>query len=271
MNYRVRQLTVVFLICFASTGVNQAVLGADTNPSATCTNVPGKSGLAGAPRPQPEISRERPGVNCLIDAAALLPNGSKIVDIRGRAEYAKLHIPGSINQPLQSLRNPGSAPLVVYDDGRLRSDALQLCERLSRYGVQNFKVIDGGIAAWAQSTRSSSVLDVSRLSDMEASAALVAGGSTVIPLSSGFSEILRNGNLGASASGNNRSGRTIVLAEASSDRHLITEKLTRRAGQNTTLYWTGTPDRLASLIGTHLAQEQRRQQGPMVSSTCPGF
>lgn len=167
--------------------------------------------------------------------------------------------------------NAGAGPLIVYDNGRFRSDSLQLCERLSRYGVRDFKVIDGGIAAWAQSTRAPGAPDVSRLSDTEASAALVAGGSTIVPLAGSFSTILRDRGLGTSATGANPSGRTIVLAEPSADRNLIAAKLTRRAGQNTTLYWTGTPDRLASLIGTHLAQEQRRQQGPMVSSTCPGF
>jgi len=257
--------------CLTSILAPPVVLGSDTRQGAACTDQSLKSELPTGPRLQVPPPSGRLGVNCLIDAAARLPDGAKIVDIRSRAEYSQLHIPGSVNQPLQSLMNAGAGPLIIYDNGRFRSDSLQLCERLSRYGVRDFKVIDGGIAAWAQSTRAPGAPDVSRLSDTEASAALVAGGSTIVPLASSFSTILRDRGLGTSANGANPSGRTIILAEPGTDRHLVTAKLARRAGQNTTLYWTGTPDRLASLIGTHLVQEQRRQQGPMVSSTCPGF
>lgn len=245
--------------------------GAETRRETPCIASSAKPERPAAPRSQTALQNGHLGANCLIDAAARRPAGAKIVDIRSRAEYSPLHIPGAVNQPLQSLMNAGAGSLIVYDNGRFRSDALQLCNRLARYGVRDFKVIDGGIAAWAQSTRAPGAPDVSRLSDAEVSAALVAGGSKIVPLAGSFSTILRDRGLGTSATGAHPSGRTIVLAEPSADRNLIASKLTRRAGQNTTLYWTGTPDRLANLIGTHLAQEQRRQQGPMVSSTCPGF
>lgn len=272
MSCTARRRVLAITACTLSALVSSVCFGSDTRQQPPCTDPSAKAELPATSQPQAAPAQSsRQGASCLIDAAARFPVGAKIVDIRTRAEYSLLHIPGSVNQPLQSLMNAGAGPLIVYDNGRFRSDALQLCERLSRYGVPDFKVIDGGIAAWAQSTRASGAPDVSRLSDTEASAALVAGGSTIVPLAGSFSAILRDRGLGTSATGANPSGRTIVLAEPSADRNLIAAKLTRRAGQNTTLYWTGTPDRLASLIGTHLAQEQRRQQGPMVSSTCPGF
>lgn len=241
-----------------------AAFGAGTRQQSPCAQ-PEK------PRIQPLPPNDRHEASCLIDGAASFPNDVRIVDIRSRAEYSQLHVPNSINQPLHSLMNAGTGQLIVYGNGRFRSDALQLCERLSRYGVRDFKVVDGGIAAWAQSIRSPGVLDVSRLSDTEAAAALVAGNSAIVALSSSFSAILQNHGVRTSASSPQRSGRTIMLAEPSANRDRIATRLVRRAGQNTTFYWTGTPEQLSGLIGVHLAQEQRRRQGPMVNPTCPGL
>lgn len=271
MSCKARRRVLAVVAYTLSVLVGSISFGSETRHETPCTGSFAKPERHTTPRPQAALQNGHLGANCLIDATARLPLGAKIIDIRSRAEHSQLHIPGSLNQPLQSLMNAGAGPLIVYDNGRFRSDALQLCERLSRYGMRDFKVIDGGIAAWAQSTSAPGTLDVSRLSDTEVSAALVAGGSTIVPLASGFSIILRDRGLGMPAASANPSGRTIILAEPSTERNLITAKLARRAGQNTTLYWTGTPDRLANLIGAHLAQEQRRQQGPMVSSTCPGF
>ncbi|MCD9026852.1 rhodanese-like domain-containing protein [Luteimonas sp. BDR2-5] len=214
---------------------------------------------------------DRQGANCLIDAAAPFPSTARIIDIRGRAEYSQIHIPNAANQPLQSLLNAPAGQLIVYDNGRFRSDALQLCERLTRYGVRDFKVIDGGIAAWAQSSRAQGVLDVSRLSDTEASAALVAGNSAVVTLSGGFPSVLRGHGIGVSAANPSSSGRTIILAEPGTSHDQISARLARRNGQNTAFYWTGSPEQLANLISAHLAQDQRRRQGPMVNPNCPGL
>lgn len=245
--------------------VMESALGSDKHSETPCT----APVIEPQMRPQPLSGRQE--ANCLIDAAARLPATARVVDIRDRAEYSQLHIPGAVNQPLHSLRSANSGPLIVYDNGRFRSDALQLCERLSRYGVRDFKVIDGGIAAWAQSTRAQGVLDVSRLSDTEASAALVAGTSAVVTLSGSFPPVLRSHGIDVSAANPSSSGRTIVLAEPGTSHEQMAGRLVRRNGQNTTFYWTGSAGQLANLIGVHLAQDQRRRQGPMVNPNCPGL
>lgn len=205
---------------------------------------------------------------CLIDAASPLPRDARLLDLRSQQEHAQLHIPGAINQPLHSLLNAAPRPVVVYDGGRLRSDALLLCERLARYGIRDARVIQGGIAAWAQSRQPASALDASRLSDAEAAAAVVAGAS-VVALADDLAATLRA--LGI-ASGNGTRGRqTVLLADPNTARDRIASWLVRRPGQDPVLYWIGTPAQLSGIVGTHLAQEQRRLQGPMVDSRCPGL
>lgn len=221
------------------------------------------------PRQQMPPRNEFQATACLVDAASPLPSLARIIDVRSRVEYSQFHISNALNQPPHSLVNTRAGPLVVYDSGHFRSDALQLCERLERYGLQDFKVIDGGIAAWVQSRGEQGALAVSRLSDAEASAALAAGTSAVLTLSESFLPVLRSNGITVSAANPSPSGRTIILAvPGSHDR--IAGRLRRRAGQNTVFYWMGNADQLAGIIGAHLAQDRRRRQGPMVSPNCPG-
>ncbi|KAF1703327.1 hypothetical protein CSC68_04435 [Pseudoxanthomonas suwonensis] len=195
--------------------------------------------------------------------------GARLVDVRDRAEYSRLHIPGAENLPLQSLPNARGSSLVVYDGGRLRADALVLCERLHRYGLRDFKVIDGGIAAWAQSQRRTEALDASRLTDVEVAAALAAGQDRVVAHSDGLSAILKKHAI--AAGGTSKNGRTIVLGHGDLPRDRLLATLSRRSGGNIALYWTGAPEQLDAAIARHKAQESRRLDGPMVDYRCPGL
>lgn len=208
---------------------------------------------------------------CLIDAAAGFPSDARIVDVRSRPDYARLHIPGAINQPLHSLLNAGAGPVIVYDGSRFRPDALQLCERLKRYGVRDFRVVDGGIAAWAQSRSPGDALDVSRLSDGEVSAAIMAGTSTIVPLHDGFPSVLRTLGVELGAANAGTTGSTILLASPGTGHERIASRLRRRTGQSPVLHWTGTPDQLAGILEVRQAQNQRLRQGPMVDTRCPGL
>lgn len=210
----------------------------------------------------------RDDASCLIDAAAPLPHGARLLDLRSQHDYARLHIPGAINQPLHSLLNAPPGAMVVYDGGRLRGDALLLCERLARYGLRDARVIRGGIAAWAQSRRPASAFEASRLSDAEAAAALVAG-AAVVTLGDGFTAALRA--LGVDVTPGTHARQTILLAGPGTAPERITSRLVRRAGQDPVLYWMGTPAQLSGIVGSHLAREERRLQGPMVDSRCPGL
>ncbi|MEN5061042.1 rhodanese-like domain-containing protein, partial [Luteimonas sp. TWI1416] len=199
MSCKARRRVLAVVVFTLSILVGSVSFGAETRRETPCIASSAKPERPAAPRSQTALQNGHLGANCLIDAAARRPAGAKIVDIRSRAEYSPLHIPGAVNQPLQSLMNAGAGSLIVYDNGRFRSDSLQLCNRLARYGVRDFKVIDGGIAAWAQSARAPGAPDVSRLSDAEVSAALVAGGSKIVPLAGSFSTILRGRSQESSA------------------------------------------------------------------------
>lgn len=233
--------------------------------AATCQAADAPS-PATPPAPAPQVQQ---GAACLVDAAAPTPAGARLVDVRDRAEYSRLHIPGAENLPLQSLPNARGSSLVVYDGGRLRADALVLCERLHRYGLRDFKVIDGGIAAWAQSQRRTEALDASRLTDVEVAAALAAGQDRVVAHSDGLSAILKKHAI--AAGGTSKNGRTIVLGHGDLPRDRLLATLSRRSGGNIALYWTGAPEQLDAAIARHKAQESRRLDGPMVDYRCPGL
>jgi len=228
-------------------------------------------GVGDGPAFHEEEAAPPAAASCLIDVARALPTNAQVVDVRTVAEHSSLSIPGSVNRPLQSLVNTGHDALVVYDGGRLRSDSLALCERLRRYGLRNFQVIDGGIAAWAQMHHPSAALAVSRLSDAEASAALIAGGSKVVVHSEALLAVLKKHSVDVAPKGNDSSRRTLILAGEIVDHDRLEAELARKTGENTALYWIGAPQELDSLIASHLAQDARRRNGPMVNYNCPGL
>ncbi|SOD51626.1 Rhodanese-like domain-containing protein [Pseudoxanthomonas wuyuanensis] len=200
---------------------------------------------------------------CLVDAATASKD-ARVIDLRPRDQYAAFHIPGADNQPMTALMNQGSKKAVVYDGGKLPQDAQLLCERLARYGLTQFQVIDGGLASWSQLHAPARAAEVSRLSDADVSSALLANEGQVLALSAEFNPVLKSIQSQARKPGK----RLIVLASSPALLPQIQKQLSRKPGGRTALYWIGDAGRLQSLISTHIAQDQKRLEGPGHSNTC---
>jgi rhodanese-related sulfurtransferase len=203
--------------------------------------------------------------HCLVDAGAIGKNAS-IIDLRSREEYARFHVPGADNQPMTALLNQGARKAIVYDGGKLPQDAQLLCERAARYGLKQVQVIDGGLAAWSQLYAPAHALEASRLNDAEVSSALLANESQVLSLSAEFGAALKS--VPPSPAARRASGRLLVLASSPAQLPQIQKQLVRKPGGRTALYWIGDAGRLQTLIGQHIAQDQKRLDGRGHSSTC---
>lgn len=204
--------------------------------------------------------------SCLVHARSIGTNGP-IYDIRGRAEYLSFHIPNaqhSTAAELSRILRGSQQPVIVYDSGKFRSDAFQLCARLRAGGFQNFKIIDGGIAAWAQVNRHPERLGVSRLSDTEVSAALFDPANSAVASTEDFKSVLSEH--GIKQRGARTSGRRILVGDTAVPSSRIGTLLD--SGGTTAFYWSGGRDQLTALIHVHLAQDQKRVAGPVQSAAC---
>jgi rhodanese-related sulfurtransferase len=201
------------------------------------------------------------GGDCLVAAAALDAPGAEIVDLRERERFLAFHVPGARQGSLTELMvRPGGRDraVVLYDGGRFHADALQLCTRLRHAGLRKARVVDGGIAAWAQLHDQRMALTVNRLADAEVAAALGEPGSQAIALSSSLRFAVRGAHTSPP-------GRRIVLADAGTPASRIQPLLGKGW---VTFYWIGSARRLHELLDTQLAQERKRLQGPGVRNTC---
>lgn len=197
-----------------------------------------------------------------------LGRSATVFDIRDRSDFVQFHIPGAENLPfgaLTAMPKPDAKPVVIYDSGRFRSDAYSLCSRLRSVGIEHVKVLDGGIAAWAQMHAPAQMLALNRLSDSDMPAALsdVEGGPVV--LSASLRSALRQFGIKALPTPATRSSRTVLLADDTTSLSAIQAQL---AKSRTAFYWVGTAERLQTLLGTHLAQDRKRMAGPAESRTC---
>ncbi|HEY0332296.1 MAG TPA: rhodanese-like domain-containing protein [Stenotrophomonas sp.] len=197
---------------------------------------------------------------CLMSAAQLKA-GTTLIDLRSSQAYSAFHIPGATNQQLNQLLSQRPRDAVVYDGGRLAQDSALLCERLQRYGLANVRVLEGGIAAWAQSNRDTHALEVSRLEDGEITSALLAGRTSVVALSPGFNAVLASLRPQASHVG----AQELALANNAEE---VSARLAQRRSGRTLLYWIGEPQRLQTLLQTLLVQDHKRESGPGYSPTC---
>ncbi|ASU80795.1 rhodanese-like domain-containing protein [Actinopolyspora erythraea] len=87
------------------------------------------------------------------DLAAARDAGAEVLDVRSPEEYARGHVPGARNIPLeQVLRAPGEFPdgvrVVCQSGGR----SLRAAQALREAGVDAVSV-SGGTAAWVESGR----------------------------------------------------------------------------------------------------------------------
>lgn len=205
--------------------------------------------------------------SCLI-AAKAVGHSEEVFDLRDRAEFIDFHLPGAQSATVGSLSTMprvGEKRVVVYDSGRFRSDALLLCDRLRSAGVRQVKVVDGGIAAWAQVHARPQTLTLNRLSDADVPAALseVSGGAVV--LAESLRPALRQFGIKSSSTAAARPTRVVLLADAQTPLATIQAQL---AKSTTAFYWVGTADRLQALLGAHLAQDRKRTAGPAQPQAC---
>jgi len=81
-------------------------------------------------------------------------NGEGVwVDPRSRADFADGHIPGAISMPFQEARDRyrevrGYSAVVVYGADYGDPKAVAMSKRLIELGVDNVRVMDGGLEAW---------------------------------------------------------------------------------------------------------------------------
>ncbi len=78
----------------------------------------------------------------------------RLVDVRGDEEFARFNLPGAVSIPVEQLSNSGSlgqlsiegVEIVSYSNANLTADqAWIICSRL---GVNNARVLKGGLHAW---------------------------------------------------------------------------------------------------------------------------
>jgi rhodanese-related sulfurtransferase len=203
--------------------------------------------------------------SCLIKAQSI--HNHPTYDARTRAEFLDFHIPGaqySTPYALAAMFRNSKTKFVVYDSGKSRSSTLLLCSRLRRAGLTQVKLIDGGIAAWAQAQRRPEKFVLNRLSDDEVLAALLDRHAHAIAMTAPLKSMLTEHRLGVAPEG--VPSRRVVLAETASPLANLESQL--NASKETAFYWIGTPARLRDLIHTHLLQDQKRIAGPAQSTTC---
>jgi rhodanese-related sulfurtransferase len=73
-----------------------------------------------------------------------------LVDVRSPEDFARLHIPGSLNIPLYAVKTKvflKSFPVVLVNEGFHYSPLQSECQRLKDQGFKAF-ILDGGLPAW---------------------------------------------------------------------------------------------------------------------------
>jgi rhodanese-related sulfurtransferase len=224
--------------------------------------------MAGLPLPTKAATpRVVTDPSCLIAASAVTAT-DRIYDLRERDEYVRFHLPAAEHATAGSLATtPGieKKPVIVYESGRFRSDAFLLCDRLRHAGVAQVKVIDGGIAAWAQRRAAAELVALNRLSDTDVPTALLdATPGTVVVLSESLRPVLRELALASDVPPKKPGARALLLADPQTPIATVQARLSKAPA----LYWVGTGERLRQLLTRQLAQENKRQAGPAESTLC---
>ncbi|MGW3659539.1 rhodanese-like domain-containing protein [Streptomyces sp. NPDC005151] len=130
-----------------------------------------------------------------IDSAALQRligegRGPRLLDVRTPGEFRTVHIPGSYNVPMATLREHRAELLSHLDEDvvlvcRSGTRAAQAEASLAEAGLPNLRVLDGGMIAWEAA--GASVNRGSDRWDMERQVRLVAGS---IVLTTGLAGLL---------------------------------------------------------------------------------
>ncbi len=98
-----------------------------------------------------------PGVPAIapteLDAAAPVPPGTTLLDVREQDEWDSAHVPGSVHIPLGDLParygelDPDLRVLVICHSGARSARATQWLTEAAGFDAVN---LDGGIVAWAR-------------------------------------------------------------------------------------------------------------------------
>ncbi|MFD6229414.1 rhodanese-like domain-containing protein [Streptomyces sp. NPDC060232] len=80
-------------------------------------------------------------------------HGPRVLDVRTPGEFRTVHIPGSYNVPLDTLREHRAELLTHLDEDvvlvcRSGARAAQAEQALAEAGLPNLRVLDGGMMAW---------------------------------------------------------------------------------------------------------------------------
>jgi rhodanese-related sulfurtransferase len=130
------------------------------------------------------------GEPAALDAATLQPllmagRGPQIIDVRTPGEFETAHIPGSVNVPLDVLREHGDELVHHLDEQtvlvcRSGQRATTARQALAAAGLPNPRILQGGIADW-QST-GAPVRTGRRRWDLERQVRLVAGSIVLVAI-----------------------------------------------------------------------------------------
>jgi rhodanese-related sulfurtransferase len=208
----------------------------------------------------------RPAVDttgCLVPVRALRA-GTRLYDLREREDFVEFHIPGAEYAraaELASMPRTDGGDFVAYDAGRFRADALATCARLRSRGLKKARVLDGGIAAWAQVHDRSRALQLDRLGDAELAAMVADPATRAVVLAAPLQAALASVPAKAGA----KPQRTVVLADEQTPQPAIAAKL---AATPDSFYWIGTAARLQSLLAAQVALDRKREAGPAERSAC---
>lgn len=144
------------------------------------------------------------------EARAAIKKGAMLIDIRGSDEYAREHIPGAVNVPLDRLCDLAcdGRPVVFHCKSGMRTagNAAQLAEATG--GAPTY-ILDGGIDGWRNAgqqtiTDRSQPLEIMRQVQITAGALVLIGvvlGLMVTPEFFGLSAFVGAGLMFAGVSG----------------------------------------------------------------------
>ncbi|WP_186382626.1 rhodanese-like domain-containing protein [Amycolatopsis rhizosphaerae] len=110
-------------------------------------------------------------------------NAPRLLDVRSPGEFQTVHIPGSYNVPLDTLREHRAELLHHLDHEvvlicRSGNRAAQARKALAEAGLENLRVLEGGILAWEAAGRS--VVRGKPRWDLERQVRLVAGSLVLV-------------------------------------------------------------------------------------------
>ncbi len=134
----------------AATSIVPGLAPASANPLAVGQSGSGDCDMNGPKGPQ---KNEIPTTT----AQQLLKKGAVFVDIRSPNDFARSHIPGAVNLPLNKISDgvaalPKDKPVVVYESGLAAGDVCAASRAaagvLTARGIKNVKVYHDGFAAW---------------------------------------------------------------------------------------------------------------------------